>query len=44
MSDESSAIDGGLNSPRDYLPFPLAEVGMKSLEGKPASIKNVRID
>ena len=44
MNDEASAIDGGLNSPRDYVPFPLAEVDMKSLKGKPASKKLGKID
>ena len=44
MNDEASAIDGGLNSPRDYVPFPLAEVDTKSLKGKPASKKLGKID
>ena len=44
MNDEASAIVQGLNSPLDYVPFPLAEVDMKSLKGKPASKKLGKID
>ena len=44
MNDKASAIDGGLNSPRDYVPFPPAEVDTKSLKSKPASKKLGKID